>query len=106
MEIPYGFSERLKVKSIIPASIPVIIRLMEKVVDEEKTASETENIAPIENSEESEKNDSQIIPDTTDNNSDLQIDNNTQTGSDSANIEAIETEPTNASAASLIPNSD
>ena len=33
LEIPYGFSERVKVKSIIPASIPVTIRLLEKVED-------------------------------------------------------------------------
>ncbi len=33
LEIPYGFSERVKVKSITPASISVTIKLLEKIED-------------------------------------------------------------------------
>ena len=31
LEIPYGFSQRVKVKSLNPSSIPITIRLLEKV---------------------------------------------------------------------------
>ena len=46
LDPPYGLSERLKLKSITPASFPIMIRLMEKVDIPEITASETESIEP------------------------------------------------------------
>lgn len=50
IEPPYGISERIKIKTIIPASFPVTIRLMEKV-EEEKAISHEE---PESNTKESD----------------------------------------------------
>lgn len=46
LEIPYGFSERVMVKSIIPASISVTIRQLEKV--EDNNGAPTEEVKEIE----------------------------------------------------------
>lgn len=45
IETPYGLSERVKVKNIIPATIPVTIDMLEKVTEsEEATASDSAKI--------------------------------------------------------------
>ena len=113
VEPPYGISERIKIKSITPASFPVTIRLMEKV--EEKEAVIHEEI--ISNTQESDSSSNK--PDIESSNRQLSTASDSinpnsvypQTGSESVNIEQSEpilplTVPQNASSSEAIVNSD
>ena len=113
VEPPYGISERIKIKSISPASFPVTIRLMEKV--EEKEAVIHEEI--ISNTQESDSSSNK--PDIESSNRQLSTASDSinpnsvypQTGSESVNIEQSEpilplTVPQNASSSEAIVNSD
>ena len=55
IEPPYGLSERIKIKSINPASFPVVIRLMEKV-EEEKTDNNDETMSSSQEQDSSSNN--------------------------------------------------
>ena len=107
LEIPYGFSERVKVKSINPATFPVIIRLMEKIEDQENTTNETEEKATSENEVKADNSANQILPEKETTESDITIQTISSTASGSVNIEtATESAIINASETSIIPSSD
>ena len=113
IEPPYGLSERIKIKSIKPASFPVVIRLMEKVeeekteINEEAMSNSTESVSNSDNPD-SEESKNQVLTATD------SIDLNTtqsQTGSESVDIKQSEPEVPltvnqNASSTEAITNSN
>ena len=113
IEPPYGLSERIKIKSIKPASFPVIIRLMEKVEEEKsETTKETMNDSPDSDSSSSNSDDeaskNQIFTATDSINLNAAP---SPTGSESVNIEQSEPEvpltvKQNASSTEAVTNSD
>lgn len=113
IEPPYGLSERIKIKSIKPASFPVIIRLMEKVEEEKsETTEETMNDSPDSDSSSSNSDDeaskNQIFTATDSINLNAVP---SPTSSESVNIEQSEPEVPltvnqNASSTEAVTNSD
>lgn len=88
IEPPYGLSERIKIKSINPASLPVIIRLMEKV-EEDNSEKKDETMS---NSQES---------DLSSNKTDIETpDNQILTASDSLNLNNVPT-PTSSESVTI-----
>ncbi len=81
LEIPYGFSKRVKVKSIIPESVQITVRLLEKVQYDEE-----EKLPPVLNSTNEISSETMAIIETnnslneqTDNLLDKKLDNNSET---------------------------
>ncbi len=86
IEIPYGFTERVKVKNIYPASIPVIIRLMEKVNIETPVKDEIQGNKEEQIDSSNIESSNPIASDSMPPESISVIINDSSTGSDSANI--------------------
>jgi hypothetical protein len=113
IESPYGISERIKIKSITPASFPVTIRLMEKVAEEkpiinDETISNTQE-ADSNSNEQTLESSSKQLPTASDSIKPNSV--SSQTSSESVNIEQSESNvpsavPQNASSSEAIVNSD